>query len=189
MTLTESDVTGPSGSATPFTNTLEALFAENVIVPRKKLAELAERAKAIEDENAELRTALAASREPVMCSVCLGKPLASGRECVCKGVGTEQAEMQGLRELCFEYERELAASRSEGEQDRDKIAALEHERAQFAMRVAIYGRFAHAVAASLDEDYPDESRRIVGLRVLRDEMVNELLSLTFPAVAQPETAE
>jgi hypothetical protein len=49
---------------------------------------------------------------PVACGVCLGQSLASGRECICKGVGTEQAETQGLRELAFELEGELAALKS-----------------------------------------------------------------------------
>lgn len=47
-------------------------------------------------------------KKPIPCGVCGGRPLASGRECVCKGVGTEQAEMQGLREMVFELQEELA---------------------------------------------------------------------------------
>lgn len=62
-----------------------------------------------------LRVALAASRatitrlegerdearKPAMCSVCAGRgrPL-SGKPCICGGVGTEQAELQGFREEC-----------------------------------------------------------------------------------------
>lgn len=31
------------------------------------------------------------------CNVCLGEPLASGKECVCRGEGTHTAEVRGLR--------------------------------------------------------------------------------------------
>jgi len=46
---------------------------------------------------------------PTPCNVCLGSPLRSGRRCICGGVGTEQAELQGLRERCLDLEAEIAA--------------------------------------------------------------------------------
>ena len=54
------------------------------------------------------------------CSVCLGEPLKSGRECICGGVGTEAAEMHGLRVRCFDLQDRLDAvshplSRAEAE--------------------------------------------------------------------------
>ena len=39
-----------------------------------------------------------------VCGVCAGMPLASGRGCICGGIGTEQAEMQGLRERLVDLE-------------------------------------------------------------------------------------
>ena len=45
-------------------------------------------------------------RAPVPCSVCGGAPLKSGRKCVCDGVGTEQAEMHGLRVECFRLQQD-----------------------------------------------------------------------------------
>lgn len=38
------------------------------------------------------------------CSVCCGRPLASGRICICEGKGTEQAECEGLRKRLVELE-------------------------------------------------------------------------------------
>lgn len=48
-------------------------------------------------------------RQPILCGVCggTGKPV-SGLPCVCSGVGTEQAEMHGLRVMVFELQEELA---------------------------------------------------------------------------------
>lgn len=42
---------------------------------------------------------------PTQCGVCNGAPLASGRECICGGVGTEQAEMEGLRRELASWEQ------------------------------------------------------------------------------------
>lgn len=42
-----------------------------------------------------------------MCGVCLGRPLASGKQCICKGIGTEWAETQGLREALFAADEEV----------------------------------------------------------------------------------
>lgn len=39
-----------------------------------------------------------------LCSVCCRQPLASGRECICGGVGTALAETQGLRERVVDLE-------------------------------------------------------------------------------------
>lgn len=67
-----------------------------------------------------VRTALTAAqaeaervKAPVMCSVCCGQPLKSGRECICGGTGTEQAEMHGLRVECFRLEDENATLRAQ----------------------------------------------------------------------------
>jgi hypothetical protein len=38
-----------------------------------------------------------APSEPYKCGTCAGQPLASGRTCVCDGIGTEEAEIRGLR--------------------------------------------------------------------------------------------
>lgn len=47
----------------------------------------------------------AGSGAPAMCSVCAGtgRPV-SGKPCICKGVGTMYAELQGFRERCYELE-------------------------------------------------------------------------------------
>ena len=50
--------------------------------------------------------------ETRLCGVCLGRPLASGRPCICGGVGTEDAEMYGLRAECFRLDAELTALRA-----------------------------------------------------------------------------
>lgn len=41
------------------------------------------------------------------CTVCCGQPLPSGRQCICKDVGTIQAENEGLREWVVEMENRL----------------------------------------------------------------------------------
>ena len=38
-----------------------------------------------------------------ICNVCTGKPI-NGRPCICRGAGTQTAELQGLRERVFELE-------------------------------------------------------------------------------------
>jgi hypothetical protein len=80
----------------------------------------------VDAARAKLRAALLAApaspTEPVPCGVCGGRPLASGRECVCKGIGTEQAEMQGLRETCFELEREVESLRAAAQIGADRLA-------------------------------------------------------------------
>ncbi len=52
----------------------------------------------------EARSAAAGLNAPAPCSVCCGKPLASGRKCICRGVGTERAENQGIRERLVHLE-------------------------------------------------------------------------------------
>ena len=44
------------------------------------------------------------------CGVCIGKPLPNGKVCICKGHGTQSAELIGLREYIFDLERKLEAS-------------------------------------------------------------------------------
>ncbi len=58
------------------------------------------------------RSALAGQCGPEACSVCAGsgKPV-SGKPCICGGVGTEQAELQGFRARCYELEQENVALR------------------------------------------------------------------------------
>lgn len=46
-------------------------------------------------------------QSPEPCDVCLGQPLASGKKCICGGVGTRQAELHGLRQLCFDQQTAL----------------------------------------------------------------------------------
>ena len=91
--------------------------------------------------------ALLAEPEPTpynKCSVCCGMPLKSGRECICGGVGTEAAEMHGLRMHCFELQYKLDArtprSRAEAEamveaydstRDRMQIAAVDRDVAAY----------------------------------------------------------
>ncbi len=56
---------------------------------------------------AALRLQLAEAQRPIPCGVCGGRPLASGRPCICGGHGTEQAEMHGLRVALFDAEKEI----------------------------------------------------------------------------------
>lgn len=58
--------------------------------------------------------------QPAMCGVCLGAPLPSGKECICKGEGTEEAEMRGLRLMVYDLEAEI----SRLEADREGMAGL-----------------------------------------------------------------
>jgi hypothetical protein len=44
-----------------------------------------------------------------MCGVCLGRPLESGRECICGGIGTETAELDGIRKAYHELQCEFDA--------------------------------------------------------------------------------
>jgi hypothetical protein len=55
------------------------------------------------------------------CGVCGGKPLASGKPCICGGGGTEQAEMHGLRSALFDAEAELSRLREERDAARKEL--------------------------------------------------------------------
>jgi hypothetical protein len=74
-------------------------------------ARLREMAECIGALVTALRSSEAARREVIPCGVCLGRPLKSGRECICGGIGTEQAEMQGLRSRCFDLEATVESVR------------------------------------------------------------------------------
>lgn len=52
---------------------------------------------------------------PRWCSVCAGKPLPSGRQCICGGGGTEQHEIDGLRLGYWRLSAEHEALRFEHE--------------------------------------------------------------------------
>jgi hypothetical protein len=60
------------------------------------------------EEECEFCAALAAALQQhptAPCSVCIGKgDPGTGKPCICGGVGTEAAELQGFRERCFELE-------------------------------------------------------------------------------------
>jgi hypothetical protein len=56
------------------------------------------------DAKARAQQQEAELKRGVPCGVCGGQPLASGRECVCGGRGTEWAEAQGLRERVVDLE-------------------------------------------------------------------------------------
>ena len=76
---------------------------------------------------AALEGKLEEANHPPLCSVCIGKPLASGRQCICGGVGTEAAEMHGLRVECLrlaDLETQLATARAE-ERERMREAVWE----------------------------------------------------------------
>jgi len=61
------------------------------------------------------------------CSVCLGKPLPSGKDCVCNGKGTVTTELFGLRIEIIDLEDKLTTT----EQERDNaIAALKLDKEQ-----------------------------------------------------------
>lgn len=47
------------------------------------------------------------------CDVCLGKPLESGRPCICGGEGTSSSEKVGLRKKVHELELQLRDLREE----------------------------------------------------------------------------
>lgn len=42
-----------------------------------------------------------------ICSVCAGLPLSSGKICICNGIGTQDAETNGLRKYVFYLEETL----------------------------------------------------------------------------------
>lgn len=58
------------------------------------------------------------------CGVCLGEPLPSGKPCICGGIGTEQAEMHGLRSALFDADNEIARLRAENERLRAVAAQV-----------------------------------------------------------------
>lgn len=66
--------------------------------------------EAVQDKEQVTRE-LEEAKKPVPCGVCCGSPLKSGRQCICGGVGTEQAEMHGLRVECFNLREQLATAR------------------------------------------------------------------------------
>jgi hypothetical protein len=80
-----------------------------------RIAADAETIRLLEDdvrENNEAMDRLGARikelEQPPPCGVCGGAPLASGRECICGGKGTEWDETHGLRVRCFELEDRIA---------------------------------------------------------------------------------
>lgn len=50
------------------------------------------------------------AKKPRLCNVCCGRPLPSGKDCICCGKGTELAEMDGLRLALIAAENKLAPS-------------------------------------------------------------------------------
>lgn len=74
---------------------------------RECLTDLAD-APTLRARVAELEAKLEEAKRPHLCNVCVGKPLASGRQCICGGAGTEAAETQGLRAECFRLTDEVA---------------------------------------------------------------------------------
>jgi len=59
---------------------------------------MAEVARRFERTLAAQRAALDAAEQALICDVCLGKPLPSGKNCVCKGTGNLIYTLQGTRE-------------------------------------------------------------------------------------------
>lgn len=105
-----------------------------------------------------LADALSTAREPAKCSACAGtgKPV-SGRPCICGGVGTEAAELTGLRrELSTARER---ADRAEQDSKRMRLLRADHnaivrpyfneDRSDFGVRVDLRGE--HAWGLSINE--------------------------------------
>jgi hypothetical protein len=62
-------------------------------------------ARELERENAAMLAEVERLKSPKLCGVCCGEPLASGRKCICGGIGTEDAEMDGLRVALHDTER------------------------------------------------------------------------------------
>jgi hypothetical protein len=59
------------------------------------------------DQITHLTERIAELEAPTLCNVCLGKPLASGAECICEGAGTEAAEIVGLRKCADKLQARL----------------------------------------------------------------------------------
>lgn len=69
---------------------------------------------------------LSHKRDIPMCNVCLGngRPL-SGKPCICGGIGTEQAELDGLRRRVFALEDENDRLHRDRQQDTERLDWLQ----------------------------------------------------------------
>jgi predicted nuclease with TOPRIM domain len=61
------------------------------------------------------------------CTTCCGTPHASERTCICGGVGTRDAETDGLRQRAFKLEEKLAVLREDLERVVEERDALREE--------------------------------------------------------------
>lgn len=113
-------------------------------------------------------------REPMMCSVCIGRLLASGRACICGGVGTEQAEMHGLRVECFELENRVAALTAE----RDALTARLAEAEDYKREIA------DACNAWWDESWPHFAANVIAMLNADRERIAELMERLAEAQEQ-----
>lgn len=83
----------------------------------------------------------AAARNPIPCSVCLGKPLVSGGVCICGGLGTQVAELLGKQTAMFS---ELSAARQEAE-------TLTRQRDAAIREISVIAREAETLRGQLDK--------------------------------------
>jgi hypothetical protein len=56
-------------------------------------------------EIVDLERKLIEACKPAVCNVCGGFPLSNDRKCICDGIGTEQAELVGLRKEIFKSDQ------------------------------------------------------------------------------------
>lgn len=66
-------------------------------------------------------------KQPFPCNVCggSGKPT-SGLPCICGGVGTEQAELEGFRAQCYDLERSLERLKAEQMEPEEAQALIDY---------------------------------------------------------------
>lgn len=137
-------------------------------------------------EVAALREQLEEAKAVVSCSVCGGQPLKSGRKCICKGIGTEQAEMQGLREYALiEAPRELEALRARlallEEQALSRHQAIEQlPRPQFFYADEDFMRGEYATNHCKNMDDPIDEL------IVTQQFARAVLSITQPPVQKAE---
>lgn len=103
---------------------------------------------------ASMQRELEEARKPQPCSVCGGRPLASGRKCVCDRrdgwPGTEQGEMHGLRVELIETRDQLTDAES-------RVATMEQERERLRADLDCANDQIASIAAALGLDEDDDT--------------------------------
>lgn len=103
----------PNVSDSPLTPFADSIRQMNGTLSVADVNTVAYGVAALERKLAEAQRELAEVKQRVVCDVCLGEPLPSGKECICCGHGTIFSTLTGMRQLQYDTNKraELAEQR------------------------------------------------------------------------------